>query len=478
MNLKKYFLFSAIMSLVTLSSCSDDSISEPLKLNFSVRNLGNTSTSVDTKGVGLWISSTSLSSLKDADVVKNQKFIPTGQQLAAEGVNWTGQEKLYTYGYYPYDSNASTTPESYAVTAANHANLMWAKTETSFNGELKTPSLAFAHLMSKIVLNVKSDAKEAGALVGGEVTLKNVLTQGTANLLNGSIEANGSTSDITPASVAAASGYEGTYEAIVVPQTIASSAEFLTFETTGGVTINATLDQTLNLNAGEEAVLQVVLKEEECVVTIQEIKAWEELGAESAVAEKLLPSFNLFDLYDVDGVKGIVISLDENSDGKHGWIVSLDETECLFWTGTGRPVAIPQNANDATANLNTVLAVDPTLDAFPALKWCNDKNVNGIEGWVLPVHNTLKVFGSLVMENESTRETFNAAVKNAGGKEVNLYPDDWSDVYYFSSTCSMTGNVRCISFSSTYEYYGYTAYTPSATIGQSNLAKVRAFYHF
>jgi len=475
MNLKKYFLLSAIISLVSFTSCSDDDgICEPLKLNFSVTNLGNTSTSVDTKGVGLWISSTSVSSLKDADVTKNQKFIPNGQELTAEGVNWTGQEKLYTYGYYPYDANVSGNPEAYAVTATNHANLMWAKTETNFNGQLATPKLAFTHLMSKLVLNVKSDAKEAGALTNGSVTLNNFMTQATANLLNGQMTANGAVSDVTPASVAVASGYEGTYEAIVVPQTLDAGTEFMTMTTTGNVTIKATLDQALALNAGEEVTLEVVLKEEECIVKVQEIKAWAELETIVGEAEKLMPSFNVFDLYDVDGVKGIVISLDEGSDGKHGWIVSLDETSCVYWTGTGKPLAIPQDKDNATANLNTVLEKDATLEAFPAMKWCNDKG----EGWVLPAHNTLKIFGSLVMENEATRESFNTAIKNAGGTEVNLYPDDWSNVLYFSSTCSSLGNVRCISFSSTYEYYGYTAYDSNASNGQVTENKVRAFYKF
>lgn len=485
MNLKKYFLYSAIMGLVSLTSCSDDdSICEPLKLTFSVSNLGNTSTSVDSKGVGLWISSTSLNSLKDADVSKNQKFIPNGQDLTAEGINWTGQEKLYTYGYYPYDANAANNPEAYAVNATNHSNLMWAKTETSFNGQNKSPKLAFAHLMSKLVLNVKSDAKEAGALIGGEVTLNNLQTQATANLLNGQIEANGTAENVTPTSITASSGYEGTYETIVVPQTLEAGTEFLTMVTTGNATIKAELAETLALNAGQEVTLEVVLKEEEATIKVQEIKTWENLESESAIAEKLLPSFNVLDLYDVDGVKGIVISLDEGSEGKHGWIVSLDETECVFWTGTGAPIAKPQDKNDAIANLNTVLTIDPTLEAFPAMKWCNDKNVNGVEGWVLPSINTLKIFTVLALKEESTRNLFNEAVKNADGTELDLN-DDY-DLNYFSSTCSMTGNVNVVLYSWYYDKQGwadmgwgdYVYDDKNARLGQSEEAKVRAFYHF
>lgn len=480
MKLNKYFLLSAVLGLATFTSCSeDDSICEPLKLSFSVSNLGSTSTSVD-GGVGLWISSTSVTSLKDADVTKNQKFIPNGQNLTAEGVNWTGQEKLYTYGYYPYDAAAANNPEAYAVTATANPNLMWAKTETSFNGQLATPKLAFSHLMSKVVLNVKSDAKEAGALADGAVTLNNFKAQATANLLNGQISATGSVADVAVTATTTASGYEGTYEAIVVPQTLDAGVEFLTMVTTGDVTIKASLDNALALNAGQEVTLEVVLKEEECVVTVKEIKAWTESASESVVAERLLPSFNVLDLYDVDGVKGIVISLDEGSEGKHGWIVSLDETYCKWWTGTGAPIIYPQDKDNAINNLNAVKAIDPTLEAFPAMKWCDAKNVDGIEGWVLPAHNTLKIFGQLALKNPSTRDAFNQAVKNAGGTGLDLSED--YDLNYFSSSCSMTRNVRVVFYSLWYENMGYSDYayddSSSATYGQSVEANVRAFYHF
>lgn len=153
MKLQKYFLLSAILGLATFSSCSEDSICEPLKLTFSVQNLGSTSSSINSSaGVGLWVSSTSVSSLGDADVAKNHKFIPNGQEMTSEGVNWTGQQKLFTYAYYPYSSSASSSPEAYAVSASANPNLMWAKAETTFQGENVSPKLSFRHMMSKLVL--------------------------------------------------------------------------------------------------------------------------------------------------------------------------------------------------------------------------------------------------------------------------------------------------------------------------------------
>ena len=37
-----------------------------------------------------------------------------------------------------------------------------------------------------------------------------------------------------------------------------------------------------------------------------------------------------------------------------------------------------------------VLNVDPTLEKFPAMKWCMDKNKDGISGWYMPALNELR----------------------------------------------------------------------------------------
>ena len=376
MKLQKYFLLSAILGLATFSSCSEDSVCEPLKLTFSVQNLGSTSSSIDTNaGVGLWISSTSVSNLSDADVAKNQKFIPNGQSLTAEGVNWTGQEKLYTYAYYPYSSSASSSPEAYAVSASANPNLMWAKAETAFQGQNVSPKLSFTHLMSKLVLNVKSDAKESGALAGGAVTLHGFKDAATANLLRGQISATGSASDVEPTAVAAASGYEATYEAVLVPQSLEAGAEFMTMVTTGNVAIKGALASALTLSAGQEVVLEVILKEEECVVKVQEIKAWtsdsEQLNAD---AEKIYPTVELLDLYDYDGIQGIVIALDEGSEGKHGWVVSLDEAELQARTISDLIMWTSSDKLTTKEYWERVVEYDATLDEFPAYQWVDNKN--------------------------------------------------------------------------------------------------------
>lgn len=466
MKLQKYFLLSAILGLATFSSCSEDSICEPLKLTFSVQNLGSTSSSINSSaGVGLWVSSTSVSSLGDADVAKNHKFIPNGKEMTAEGVNWTGQQKLYTYAYYPYSSSASSSPEAYAVSASANPNLMWAKAETTFQGENVSPKLSFRHMMSKLVLNVKSDAKESGALVGGAVTLKGFKDAATANLLNGQIAATGSASDVEPTAIAAASGYEATYEAVLAPQSLEAGAEFLTMVTTGDVTIKGALASALSLESGQEVTLEVILKEEECVVKVQEIKAWdvdaEQLDAE---AEKVLPTVELLDLYDFNGIQGIVIAIDEDSEGKHGWVVSLDEAQLQ-----ARSVITAIDDWNASEKLTTqgywerVLTQDPTLEEFPAFQWVDNMNAEPLTlealtenedsmvgwRWTLPSVEDAhyKAFFDLLYDpfNPATAANvakFNNSIESAETSNKTKLPAiDWTDYYadnifYWSGSAS------------------------------------------
>ena len=135
-------------------------------------------------------------------------------------------------------------------------------------------------------------------------------------------------------------------------------------------------DEDLMFESGKQVVMEVVVDEKECHVQIKEILPWKEQGS-LIYGEALedLPTFEMFDFYDSHGVQGIVIEVDES--GTHGWIVSVDETSLEWGTapvGTFFPEAY--DADDAMINLNAVLSVDPILENYPAMKWCNDKNIN------------------------------------------------------------------------------------------------------
>ena len=68
----------------------------------------------------------------------------------------------------------------------------------------------------------------------------------------------------------------------------------------------------------------------ECHVTVEEIEDWTE--TETPIVGEVvedLPTFKLYDFYNLNGVQGLVIAVDET--GKHGVLISLDEERTQWW---------------------------------------------------------------------------------------------------------------------------------------------------
>ena len=327
-SLKYLYLLAA--GVMTFASCSsdDDSISEPLSLNFSVENLGSTATTPDSKGIGLYISSTPVTDLNQADVAVNQKLAPTGNVLAAEGLNWTGQEELYTYAYYPY--SASANPSAFAVainadqsSALDVANggLLWAKAKTTFAGTNVSPKLDFKPLMSKLIINVKSTTG-AGAMAGSKITLNALKLKAAVNLLDGTVTTSDETAAVKPFAVTANNGYDCSFEVIVAPQSAAAGSEFLTLVDKNDMEFAHTLTNALNLNPGQVATLEVVTTAKECTVTVKDITAWVTNETQQTGTANKEPK--LFVIKEVNGQKGLVWKYDSPTSDEHGWMISRD----------------------------------------------------------------------------------------------------------------------------------------------------------
>ncbi|OQA92779.1 MAG: hypothetical protein BWY27_00197 [Bacteroidetes bacterium ADurb.Bin234] len=88
------------------------------------------------------------------------------------------------------------------------------------------------------------------------------------------------------------------------------------------------------------------------------------------------------DMYDVGGVKGQVYKITDG--GKHGMIISLDNS-IVRWSTDINATNI-QSLDDGVANMSKVKS-SFDINNFPAFKWCDDKNVDGITGWYLPAIN-------------------------------------------------------------------------------------------
>ena len=499
-TMKRYIIILSclITGLLSFNSCDDkddpDTIKgdEELYLSALVDGLGVDAATYrfqGGEGVGFWLSSTDVSGrLNQADVTANNRFMQSAGGLVSEPrTNWSKSGELFIYGYSPYDKEAANTPEAYpfqinlrqdtlALTAdrMKTCDFLWTKQQAKYSAE--PVRLAFHHLMCKVILHIKSNSETPGSFIGSQVSLCNTHTSATIDLGAGIVTPNGTLEDIIAAELLEVpEGYEAAREVIIVPQTVAVGTEFLSLFTLGNYTCTWHADKDLKFESGKQVVMEVVIDEGECDVKIKEIADWNEnrvLISGDATAE--LPSYKVFDFYNRNGLQGIVIETDET--GQHGWIVSLDETECYWCSDQQFYKYNPKctSTTDSKANLDGALAVDPTLELYPAMKWCNDKNKDGVTGWVLPALDILKKFYCVFDPGEDNKyanyDTFNNAIKKCPVSAENKNEITNASACYGSSTLSTTRNVKAVTF-----YF----YFQEVTKGQPwDLLTIRAFHEF
>lgn len=445
--------------------------------------------------VGIWLSTTDVSGkLDNADLVQNGRFSQSAGGLVSDPrTSLSKRSTINLYGYSPYDREAQNSPHayffrlnsrqdtvSYTSDGNRKSDFLWTNYVASkIDGPLP---LAFHHLMSKVILYVKSNTSMPGSLIGGQLSICNSQTAATIDLGTGTVSPVGGKENVVAMEIQEVpSGYEIVREAIIVPQTIHVGEQFLDILTLGNYSCVWNADRELVFESGKQIIMEVVIDEGECHVQIKDISPWKE-GAATILGEAFeeLPSFKVFDFYDRYGVQGIVVDVDET--GTHGWIVSMDEVELAWGTapmGTYWPNAYDRD--NAWVNLNAVLAVDPELANYPALKWCNDKNVGGITGWILPAHNVLKKWATIISD-PGTCAQFNQVIENslvAGASMVDInWSYYWEEYYYISSTLSMTDNVRTAGCAIWKVDYTGNCYNDEALWGQNRVGHVRAFREF
>jgi hypothetical protein len=138
-------------------------------------------------------------------------------------------------------------------------------------------------------------------------------------------------------------------------------------------------------------------------------------------SEESATIYNIGDIYDKNGVKGVVVMLTDG--GRHGLIMSLDEV-CLVWSNLPRKRQKAVGATDRFDGEKNMQAVEKYIaenglswSNFPAFEWCRAKG----EGWYLPSINelwsagTMYLGGSRTASNRKFRKSFNESVEGAGG---------------------------------------------------------------
>lgn len=154
----------------------------------------------------------------------------------------------------------------------------------------------------------------------------------------------------------------------------------------------------------------------------------------AAPAQYVLKRYEVGDLYDYNGLKGVVCQVTD--DGLHGLLVSLDEV-MIPWSTFRKPelrTVGTSDRMDGRANMETVARYiaenNLSWDDFPAFKWCRELG----EGWYLPAIDEMLTIGhnynggTRIRNNRQARIRFNGTLKEAGGERMDRM------VYYFSST--------------------------------------------
>ncbi len=138
--------------------------------------------------------------------------------------------------------------------------------------------------------------------------------------------------------------------------------------------------------------------------------------------------YNVGDLYDVDGRKGIVFKVSD--DGLHGLIISLDEVR-LPWVGKefikdkiAELTIGASDENDGVANLCVVMGIDSWREKYPAFAWCADHG----SGWYLPSKNE----AAALFTRSLLCEKISKALYANGGIGLELGADDYP--WYLTST--------------------------------------------
>ena len=184
-------------------------------------------------------------------------------------------------------------------------------------------------------------------------------------------------------------------------------------------------------------------------------------------------SYQLLDLYDENGVRGIVVEVYDG--GYHGTVMSLEQQTLPFMKYFEAFASIAMglyNADNGMENQKELLAYLSqsellSTEDFPAMNWC----ISLGEGWYLPARNEMdKVFAHLAWDKGIDLKTLNQIITSYEGIKLG------TEYSYITSTESKNqGNkVYAILLSNYFIDYSDSSWL----LWRCAPAFVRAFYQF
>ena len=140
--------------------------------------------------------------------------------------------------------------------------------------------------------------------------------------------------------------------------------------------------------------------------------------------EPLEKTWKVGDYYNVDGKEGVVFWVDET--GKHGKIVSMDQTKlpwCTYDEYHKGVTGIATDHSNGMNNLRSIMKIDEWRNKYPAFAWCADHG----DGWYLPAIEELK---ELLLNDEVHSKVNGTLEQKRGSVMYSKGAYEW----YWSST--------------------------------------------
>lgn len=167
---------------------------------------------------------------------------------------------------------------------------------------------------------------------------------------------------------------------------------------------------------------------------------------EPAPVEK---TWKVGDYYNVGGKEGVVFWVDET--GKHGKIVSMDQTELQWCTDdeyNKKLTGIATDSSNGLNNLRSIMKIDEWRNKYPAFAWCADHG----DGWYLPAIDELKE----LLLNDGVHAKVNGMLEQ---KRVSvMYSMGDRRCHYLSSTEGDEWHALYVSMTSGDTFFGTRSY--------------------
>ena len=175
-----------------------------------------------------------------------------------------------------------------------------------------------------------------------------------------------------------------------------------------------------------------------CVVACESGKNPDPDPQPEPTPEESQPAYKVGDLYDVDGVKGLIFRV--NDDGKSGLIVSLTEAPTKLAWSTELVVTNATSRKNGAENCEKIMTIADWSSKYPAFVWCKSLG----DGWYIPSVNELREL--LIISSSNTfRQAIvaNKATLFSDGKYLSSTEmDDWWIYLVDAATAQESANYK------------------------------------